>query len=429
MASEASWIRAFQLSYLLVGEVEGAAEALLETVRLHGVANPFPWEELVQAAMRRADGLSPDRFFLRSLRDPEGLVAQVDRLPGSERTALVLDAAGALSTEQIAGLLRLPPGALGDLLTRLWRGIGVGRSDLWAALQATVPSVPAGFELRLEATLAGDEPGSVAAAPGKEPRQRRLALTGTLLLSALALLLSIRWWPSPVELRPAEEEAIVITVPESTTSLDLTPYKAGAVIRLSTGGAHIPTREGLDRIAYKVLQWLGEAEVIGEDPAATPGTTSLSLRLRFADDDLDLWLVAPDACMTHTGPCPVTVGGASTVPLKVEQADLGRWMAGSGWVLDLNPAEISLLESRSDRRMSPAEVVNLSALVLPEGSVVEVRTKDRLVIFRDQNGQWRTGGEPVWWLFIHPDGDPTEGEFWIIDDRTGSVLNRTSLGH
>lgn len=419
---------AFQLAYLLVGEEAGATEAVLETIRLHDRSDRFPWEELAMAAMRRAAGLSPDRFYLRSLANLEGVAAQVDRLPVSERTALVLDASGQLSPEQIASLLRLPQGALAELLARLWRGIGAERADLWDSLLTTVPPISADVEYRIQAALAGEEPVRPSEAPIEPDRapRRRPALITIAFAIALALLFAIRWWPKPG--LPLSTDAVAeMPVAEAGPVLNLAPYQPRTAIALSDyPGSERRLLDGVHRSAEKVLQWLGEAKVLREDPAATPWTMRNAIRFRFADDDLDLWLSVPDACEIAEGPCPIIVGGASKVPLQVEQVDLGLWMTGRGWQQEFNPGTPILLFGVEGHRMKTYEVRALPELALPEGFSMEVPDgRKMLVLYQAEDGRWRTRLQPVWVVWIHPVGDPRKGEIILVDDQTGTILRRT----
>jgi hypothetical protein len=99
-----SYSPAYQLAYLLVGEPEGAVQALVETLRSTPFESDAFWAELAVAALRVAQNLSPDRFFLRSLGNPvvdesSQLRYLVDRLPEAERTALVLDVCSPLTRD------------------------------------------------------------------------------------------------------------------------------------------------------------------------------------------------------------------------------------------------------------------------------------------------------------------------------------------
>lgn len=423
---ESSFTRAYQLAYLLVGESGGAVQALLETLRLHPRSDGFPWYELALTARRYAADLSPDRFFLRSLANQDGLTAPVDRLPETERTALVLDASAAFTPDEIASLLRLPKDPLPERLTRLWRQVDVERTELWPALLATVPPIPSDVQCQLLIAFAGEGPSSQS---GERPH-RRLPVIGVALAVAVTLLFAFRWWPRPESAMAPTAELVSAEVEAPEGPLNLRPYRPHSLVGLTTyDGYQFPMSAGLNHVAEKVLQWLGEARVVGEDPAATPGAGRLSLRLHFADDETDLWLTAPDSCLLNEEPCLVTVGGASAVPLVVEQVDLGRWMTAFGW-LELQPDYLGVLRSSTDRRFHAEEVTALPALEMGDGKVAERPTKvDVLVTYRDPDGAWRTDVKPAWGVFVHPTQTQEDGEVLFVSDETGNVIHRRTVSY
>lgn len=428
-------IQAYQLAYLLVGEVEGAARALLETIRLQDRSAAFPWDELAHAAIRQAAALSPDRFFLRTLASPDGITAQVDRLPESERRALVLEASGLFTPEQIASLVRLPKGALTELLARTWRQVGVERSTLWASLLTTVPPMERGLQRQVESVLAGDpssqaDPVDASAfEPGhRSSPRRRVPWPFLLVVVTLLGLLANRFWPRERAAIPTEAVLVQEVPPPAPESGRFDPgaYKPEAVQSFTTAGTVLPIEEGARSVAEKLFQWLGEATFVAEAPYVTPGQSPNTLSLRFTDGRV-IWFQPENQCWVVPEQCSITVGGEGKIPVRLQQTDLSRWVVAGGWMLEIaGHAPYALYADRSGLRVHTEEQIR--ALTQRDGQPgLEVVGVTRMMLLRveQENGLWRTSGDPAWQVLLRlTEGERLEGLMLIYQDKDGTLLER-----
>lgn len=449
--------RAYQLAFLLVGEAEGAAEALLETIRLQAGAETIPLTDLAHAALRQAAQRSPDRFFLRSLANPDGITAQVDRLPVTERTALVLDGVGELSHDQIALLLRMPKESARELLARTWRQVGQERGELSAALLATVDPIPAGLEHRLQAVLDGSDSATAdIAAPEagvgpfmkpseadrRAPRLRKpwLGLAFAILLAAL---FAIRWWPRATDAVATGVERPVVEAPAPATStaeipqeqpvvqatrFDFRTFTPESIQSFTAFGMPVPAHEGVQEIAAMVLQWLGEATIVGEASLISAGDSPFSLSLR-AKDGRSLWLQLDHFCTVNIDECFITVGGEGQTPVRLHQADLTRWFLAGGWTRAFRmPNSVMTYPDQGERVRTEDEIRRLAERDATPGVYEITVSKQALLRLTQEAGGWRTAGEPAWMTFLRPqEAGQTKGEILIYRDSDGALLERREV--
>lgn len=441
-ALETPYSLAYQLAYLLVGEAEATAQALLETLRLHARSDGPPWYALAQTVLRNAADLSPDRFFLRTLANPQGASVQVDRLPVSERTALLLDAAGLFTLDEIASLLRMPTASLQEVLNRTWRQVGAERGHLWAALLTTVPPMEERLQRQVEATLAGegiaqDGPADGAPAISGRGRPRRLPVIGLLFAGALLLLFAIRWWPKQPEAIPTD--ALLVTEvppiavdqkapPPATDRIDLSTYRPEAVKSLTAEGFTVPHGDGERAIAQRLFQWLGEAEFVGEAPEITIGAEWNYVSLGFTDGRY-LWLQPERECFKDASQCTVAVGGEGQVPIRLRQSDLSRYLVAGGWRLDHTPnIPFLVFPGEGEHRRTEAEIRDLmKPEERPDLQVVNV-VRMMMLRVRQEDGGWRTFGEPIWQALLRPtEAGKTQGVLLIYSDETGALVRRVEV--
>lgn len=434
--------RAYQLAYLLVGETESALAAVIETARLPNLTETHSWYELAQAALRHAERLSPDRFFLRSLANPEGIMARVYRLPITERTALVLDAMGEFTLDQVASLLRLPSESAQELLARTWRQVGLERVELSAALLASVPPLPAE---RLQALLAGDEsrPVEVDVAPEAErraPRRRRpwIGLAFAILLIAF---FALRWWPRASN-SIATDEVVPVISPVATGSteipqeqplpqprrFDFRSFTPESIQSFMAYGMNAPAHEGAQEIATMVLQWLGEATIVAEAPGASAGDSHLGLSLR-STDGRSFWLQLEDFCWARIESCLVTVGGEGQTPIRLRQEDLTRWMAAGAWTRAFQmPNSMMVYPDQGSRLRTEDEMRSRAERDAPPGWYQITVNRQALLRLTQAEGAWRTVGEPAWVVFLRPlEPGQTKGEMLIYRDSDGALLERREV--
>lgn len=421
----------YQLAFLLVGDAEGALGALAEALRLGGDLDLT----LAAVALRHAQELAPDRFYLRSLAEPEGPLRQLNRLAIEERNALLLKLSGRFHNEQIASLLRVPTEALAELLARVQRRFAEP-DQLWPALLATVPEWTLALDSRLQGTLKGNdqptegpEPNAWATAthPARAPKGRWLwsvALLATLALVGLFIGLRDR----PVDPVTTEVEEEVTPKPP-----DFTQYQADQVVRLTLyGGESLPADDAVRSIAQKVLQWTREATLLSDDPTATPGTEARTLILQFADGRT-LWLVGWDRCGMLGQPCIITAGGDGSMPTRLQQPDLERWMIAHGWQLDLNPGGFQVRPAETGERRLDAEAVARIVEAATGRKVAGISPLGRLQLHQEPDGDWRTEFAPVWHVFAVEESSGLEqvgprmvtvsrGEIILLDDQTGEIL-------
>ncbi|HLO04664.1 MAG TPA: hypothetical protein VK191_16280 [Symbiobacteriaceae bacterium] len=418
--------RAYQLAYLLVGEAGGAAQALLETVRLHARSHALPWNELALAALRQAAALKPDRFFLRTLAHPEGLLSQVDRLPESERCALLLDACGEFSLDQMASLLRLPTGALAESLARTWRRFEAHRASLWAELVATVPPMEQALQRQLAPALTGDE-SVLPPLPGRAPRRRKPWLAALALVAVLGVL-ALRWWLKEPEVIPTETTSLIEAPAPASNRFDPSAFKPEAVQSFMTTGIPAPIEEGAGAIATKVFQWIGEATFVEEAPAATVGDSPNSLSLRFTDGRV-LWLLPDRLCWSGIDGCAVVVGGEGKIPIRLSQIDLSRWMVAGGWLMEFGPhSDYLTYPDQGARTHTEEEIRRLSERDRTPGLDMWNISTQGILTLRQENGLWRTSGEPGWQVVLRSaEAGKPEGEMLTYRDRDGALIQRRKV--
>lgn len=440
---------AYQLAYLLIGEVEGAAQALQGTLRLAESPLETFWAELVRAALRQARDLPPERFFLRSLSAPEGALRQVDSLPLLERTALVLDASGRLTPAQIAGLLHLAPPDLDRLLQRLWAPIGLEPSQLWAHLKASVPPIPPGLADPAGPKQSEEAPTGAMARPSR----RWVAIPALLGAVSVALFVLSRWQAgqgapmdgtsspppppsitesSPVDLPSMPSDLKTTFIPPPLDSkptpgappLDLSEFQPGEVIRLTESGLPPLPENNVGLVAGKLFQWFGEATQVGLAPDADATDSPVTLYLHFVNDRV-LWVLADLQCLRRAEDCDVVVGGEGRTPIRLYQVDLSRWVVARAWHSDLQPeAPLLSLRSNSERRLTEAEVLAQASIdKSPEYILDGIWSNDSLLQLKE-NDRWRTVRHPAWQVQFRHKEQRLLGEILIYDDLTGALLRR-----
>lgn len=447
---------AYQLAYLLVGEAKGALAALQEAIRLAPNLTddgaPF-WEGLPRAALRQARDLPPERFFLRSLSQPEGALRQVDSLPVQERTALILDASALLTPDQIAAVLQLTTADLKRLLERTWAKIGLERSQLWTQLVATVQPIP----LELVAQV---ESNHSAAEPPITPHRRvpRWApIPGLLVAVALVLFVATRWQASqgsaietaspppavtePTPTAPPRTETRSspppLTAPGPSSArpvptisrppLDLSEFKPTEVAQLSEADRSLPDRN-VDLVAEKLFQWMGEATVMGLAPQSYLDPSQSSLVLFFADDRV-LWVQVSLECFRNAEECDVVVGGDGRTPIVLRQTDLSRWMAARAWYADLlAETPIPNLSPSGERRLQETEVLGMASIDKSSpGYLLDGIWANDSLLQTKEDGRWRTIRHPTWQVQFRHKEQRQLGEILEYDDLTGELINRSQF--